>query len=268
MRARVFVTLKPSVFDPAGHHRHRGAAYPGLQHRQGRPAGQVLRARHRRTSEDEARRLVAEAADKLLSNPVIETLSDRDMKFAVVVFPGSNCDHDAHYAAKHVLGQQAEFVWHKDTSLGGADVVILPGGFAHGDYLRTGAIARFSPIMHEVKTVCRGRRPGPRHLQRLPGAARSRAAAGCDASQPQRKVPVRARAVRVEQTDTPFTLAAAPGSPPHADRARRGQLLRRARRPRSPGEEPPGRSSATSTTPTARPTTLRACATRRATSSA
>src|SRR5262252_5407600 len=73
------------------------------------------------------------------------------MKFAVVVFPGSNCDHDAHYAAQHVLGQQAEYIWHKETSLKGADVVILPGGFAHGDYLRTGAIARFSPIMTEVQ---------------------------------------------------------------------------------------------------------------------
>ena len=72
------------------------------------------------------------------------------MKFAVVVFPGSNCDHDAYWATTHVLGQQAEFVWHKDTSLGGADVVILPGGFSHGDYLRTGAIARFSPIMSAV----------------------------------------------------------------------------------------------------------------------
>src|SRR5215216_2009512 len=72
------------------------------------------------------------------------------MKFAIVVFPGSNCDHDAHHAAKHVLGQDAEFVWHKDTSLGGADAVILPVGFAHGDYLRTGAIARFSPVMVAV----------------------------------------------------------------------------------------------------------------------
>ena len=74
------------------------------------------------------------------------------MKFAVVVFPGSNCDHDAYHAAKHVLGQDAEFVWHKETSLGGADAVILPGGFAHGDYLRTGAIARFSPIMAAVRS--------------------------------------------------------------------------------------------------------------------
>ena len=72
------------------------------------------------------------------------------MKFAVVVFPGSNCDHDAYHAVKHVLGQPAEFLWHKDTSLQGADVVILPGGFSYGDYLRTGAIARFSPVMQAV----------------------------------------------------------------------------------------------------------------------
>src|SRR3954452_4488334 len=75
------------------------------------------------------------------------------MKFAVVVFPGSNCDHDAYHAAKHVLGEDAALVWHKETSLGGADVVILPGGFAHGDYLRTGAIARFSPVMQAVRTL-------------------------------------------------------------------------------------------------------------------
>ena len=73
------------------------------------------------------------------------------MKFAVVVFPGSNCDEDAYHAARDVLGQSAEYVWHKDTDLKGADVVVLPGGFAHGDDLRTGAMARFSPIMREVQ---------------------------------------------------------------------------------------------------------------------
>ncbi|MEP6783244.1 MAG: phosphoribosylformylglycinamidine synthase subunit PurQ, partial [Acidobacteriota bacterium] len=81
------------------------------------------------------------------------------MKFAVVVFPGSNSDYDAFYAASHVLGEQAELVWHKDTALNGADAVILPGGFAHGDYLRTGAIARFSPIMGAVKAFAE--RGGP-----------------------------------------------------------------------------------------------------------
>jgi phosphoribosylformylglycinamidine synthase len=71
--------------------------------------------------------------------------------FAVVVFPGSNCDYDAYHAVKHVLGEDARYVWHKDASIGRADVVILPGGFAHGDYLRTGAIARFSLIMRAVR---------------------------------------------------------------------------------------------------------------------
>jgi phosphoribosylformylglycinamidine synthase I len=77
------------------------------------------------------------------------------IKFGVVVFPGSNCDHDAYYAAGHILGQDVKFLWHKDTSVNGVDVVILPGGFAHGDYLRCGAIARFSPIMKEVIAFAR-----------------------------------------------------------------------------------------------------------------
>ena len=69
------------------------------------------------------------------------------MKFGVVIFPGSNCDHDCYYAMESVLGKPVEFIWHQDTSLDGFDAVILPGGFAYGDYLRTGAIARFSPVM-------------------------------------------------------------------------------------------------------------------------
>ena len=73
------------------------------------------------------------------------------MTVAVVVFPGSNCDHDAYHAAKDVLGQQAEYLWHKDTDLKQSHVIVLPGGFAHGDYLRCGAMARFSPIMRAVQ---------------------------------------------------------------------------------------------------------------------
>jgi phosphoribosylformylglycinamidine synthase I len=73
------------------------------------------------------------------------------MMFAIVVFPGSNCDHDVYHVVKHVLGRAARYIWHKDRDLKGADVVILPGGFSYGDYLRTGAIARFSPVMEEVK---------------------------------------------------------------------------------------------------------------------
>jgi phosphoribosylformylglycinamidine synthase subunit PurQ / glutaminase len=72
------------------------------------------------------------------------------MKFGIVVFPGSNCDHDAYHVVKHVLGQEAEFLWHKDRDLKGADVVLVPGGFSYGDYLRCGAIARFSPVMEEI----------------------------------------------------------------------------------------------------------------------
>ena len=132
------------------------------------------------------------------------------MKFAVVVFPGSNCDHDAHYAASEVLGQQAELVWHKDTSLRSADAVILPGGFAHGDYLRTGAIARFSPIMQEVKKFAAAGGPvlgicnGFQVLLEaglLPGAMLR-----------NRTLHFRCEHVhvRVEQTDTPFTLECRP----------------------------------------------------------
>jgi phosphoribosylformylglycinamidine synthase I len=137
------------------------------------------------------------------------------MKFAVIVFPGSNCDHDAYHAAKHVLGQDAEFVWHKETSLKGADVVILPGGFSHGDYLRTGAIARFSPVMSTVAEFARQGGPvlgicnGFQILLEaglLPGAMlRNR----------DLKFHCEHVWVRVEQTDTPFTL-----------RATRGQVLK------------------------------------------
>ena len=132
------------------------------------------------------------------------------MNFAVVVFPGSNCDHDAYHAAKHVLGQDAEFVWHKDTSLGGADVVVLPGGFAHGDYLRTGAVARFSPVMQAVRAfadaggpvigICNGFQV-LLEAGMLPGAMlRNRSL----------KFQCEHVFVRVEQPDTPFTVACRP----------------------------------------------------------
>src|SRR5687767_6930205 len=133
------------------------------------------------------------------------------MKFAVVVFPGSNCDHDAYHAAKHVLGQDAEFVWHKDTSLGGADVVILPGGFAHGDYLRTGAIARFSPIMREVQHFAD--KGGP--VLGICNGFQVLLEAGLLPGAMLRNRSVRFQCehvfVRVEQTDTPFTNACTAG---------------------------------------------------------
>ncbi len=73
------------------------------------------------------------------------------MKFGVIIFPGSNCDHDAYWAFKEVFGQPATMLWHESHDLEGCDVVIVPGGFAYGDYLRTGAIAKFAPIMEEVR---------------------------------------------------------------------------------------------------------------------
>jgi len=73
------------------------------------------------------------------------------MKFGVIVFPGSNCDHDAFYAVSGNLGHKAEFIWHDSDVLGDVDAVILPGGFSYGDYLRCGAIAKFSPVMRAVK---------------------------------------------------------------------------------------------------------------------
>ena len=133
------------------------------------------------------------------------------MKFGIVVFPGSNCDHDAYHAAKHVLGQDAEFVWHKDTDLKSADVVVLPGGFSYGDYLRTGAIARFSPIMNAVRAFAE--RGGPvlgvcngfqilLEAGLIPGAMLRNRSVKFQCEQVY---------VRVDQTDTPFTAACRPG---------------------------------------------------------
>jgi len=133
------------------------------------------------------------------------------MRFGIVVFPGSNCDEDAYYAATDVFGLDAEYLWHKDADLQGADVIILPGGFAHGDYLRTGAMARFSPIMSQVRAFAEQGGPvlgicnGFQILLEagmLPGAMLR-----------NRELKYRCEHVhlRVEHTDTPFTCAAAPG---------------------------------------------------------
>jgi phosphoribosylformylglycinamidine synthase I len=127
------------------------------------------------------------------------------VKFAIIVFPGSNCDHDAHHAVRHVVGQTAEYVWHKDGDLKGADVVILPGGFAHGDYLRTGAMARFSPIMREVELFAR--RGGP--VLGICNGFQVLLEAGLLPGAMLRNRGLKFRCehvhVRVEQTDTPFT---------------------------------------------------------------
>ena len=129
------------------------------------------------------------------------------MKFAVVTSPGSNCDQDAYHAAKDVLGQQAEYIWHKDTDLKGADVVILPGGFAHGDYLRCGAMARFSPVMKSVQEFAA--KGGP--VLGICNGFQVLLEAGLLPGAMLRNVSLKFQCehvnIRVEQTDTPFTGA-------------------------------------------------------------
>jgi phosphoribosylformylglycinamidine synthase I len=137
------------------------------------------------------------------------------MKFGVVVFPGSNCDHDAFYAIGNVLHKPVEFIWHQSEDLSNCDAIILPGGFAHGDYLRTGAIARFSPVMKSVEKFAKsggmvlGICNGFQILLEaglLPGAMMRNSGL---------RYICRHVHIRVEQTDTPFTTA-----------AKRGQILR------------------------------------------
>ena len=130
------------------------------------------------------------------------------MKFSIVVFPGSNCDHDAYHAAKHVLGQDAEFVWHKETSLKGADVVVLPGGFSHGDYLRTGAIARFSPVMTAVGDFVRSGGPVLGICNGFQILCEAGLLPGAMLRNRDLKFHCEHVHIRVEQTDTPFTLRA------------------------------------------------------------
>ena len=137
------------------------------------------------------------------------------MKFGVVVFPGSNCDHDAFYAIGNVLRKPVEFIWHQSENLAHCDALILPGGFSYGDYLRTGAIARFSPVMKSVEIfaksggmvlgICNGFQILC-EVGLLPGAMMRNSGL---------RYICRHVHIRVEQTDTPFTNA-----------TRHGQILK------------------------------------------
>ena len=134
------------------------------------------------------------------------------MKFGIVVFPGSNCDADCFHIARDLLGCEAEYIWHREQDLKGADVIVLPGGFAYGDYLRAGALARFSPVMESVAEFAR--RGGPvlgicngfqvlLEAGLLPGAVRINRGL---------RYVCRDVSLRVESTDTPFTRLYPPGS--------------------------------------------------------
>lgn len=127
------------------------------------------------------------------------------MKFGVIIFPGSNCDHDAYWAFKEVCGQPATMLWHDSHDLENSDVVVVPGGFSYGDYLRTGAIARFSPIMESVRKfaaagglvigICNGFQILC-EAQLLPGVLLRNKTL---------KYICKPVHLRVEETDTPFT---------------------------------------------------------------
>jgi phosphoribosylformylglycinamidine synthase len=133
------------------------------------------------------------------------------MKFGIVVFPGTNCEQDAYHVVHRVLGQPSVFLWHKDRDLQNSEVVILPGGFAHGDYLRCGAIARFSPIMDEIVAfaqkggkvlgICNGFQILT-EARLLPGALLQNAS---------RKYVCRQVRLRVENANTIYSRAMKPG---------------------------------------------------------
>src|ERR1700737_1790084 len=136
---------------------------------------------------------------------VQRTTVNENMKFAIVILPGSNCDHDAMHVTRDVLGAEAEFVWHKETNLKNADCVIIPGGFAYGDYLRAGALAKFAPIMEPIRRhaasgglvfgICNGFQVLT-EVGLLPGALMRNA---------HLRFASRDVLMRTEETDTPFT---------------------------------------------------------------
>ncbi|HMU33572.1 MAG TPA: phosphoribosylformylglycinamidine synthase subunit PurQ [Pyrinomonadaceae bacterium] len=134
------------------------------------------------------------------------------MKFGVIVFPGSNCDHDAYHVVSKYVGQPVDFIWHKETDLSSFDAVIVPGGFSYGDYLRAGALARFSPVMRSLKDfaaegkfvmgICNGFQILC-EAGLLPGALRRNAGLHFICKHVN---------LRVETTNSPFTSAIEPGS--------------------------------------------------------
>ena len=199
------------------------------------------------------------------------------MRFGVVIFPGSNCEQDVIHAARH-LGFEAEYVWHGDTDLAGFDALVLPGGFSYGDYIRCGAVARFSPGDERGHPLRRGGRSGHGHLQRLPDPVRGAPAARRAAAQRHGlKFICREVTLRVEENACQWLDLAAGHRGAHPDQPQRGQLHLRRRDARAP-QRATGRSCCatasrtarvprTAARPTVRSTTSRASATSAATSS-
>lgn len=133
------------------------------------------------------------------------------MRVAIVTFPGSNCDYDAYHAVADELGERAHYVWHKDRDLGGADVVVLPGGFSYGDYLRCGAIARFSPVMDAVAEHARRGAPVLAICNGFQIACEAGLLPGALLRNASLRYVCEFRTLRVETVDSAFTAEYAPG---------------------------------------------------------
>ncbi len=167
-RVPVQIIPRPGILDP------QGAAVAGALRSLGFNTiadirvGRFITVDVNAASATDATSAVRSMCEKLLANPVIEDFVLEEpsaatgrsvVKFGIVTFPGSNGDYDAYHAAADALGEESVYLWHKDHDLKGCDVIVLPGGFSYGDYLRPGAIARFSPIMNEV--VAHAKRGAP-----------------------------------------------------------------------------------------------------------
>jgi phosphoribosylformylglycinamidine synthase subunit PurQ / glutaminase len=126
-------------------------------------------------------------------------------KIGVIVFPGSNCDHDAYHAMSKIMGAKTKFLWHKDTDLSGIDLLIIPGGFSYGDYLRSGAIARFSPIMQSVVEYANGGNPVMGICNGFQILLEANLLPGAMLHNRELRFVCKNVHIRVERNDTPFT---------------------------------------------------------------
>ena len=256
MRAKVYVTPKPGMLDPAGQGDRALAPFARLRRGARRAVGAATSSSHRRRrrpGDGAVRRHVPQAArqwrDRGLPVRARRLMRRAAMRWGVVTFPGSLDDHDAVSRSSRCSARARVRCGTRIARCTGVDCVVLPGGFSYGDYLRCGAMARFSPVMESVVRFARDGGLVLGHLQRLPDPLRGRAAAG-RAGRNRGLSFVCARHVRVEETATPFTRALPPGrGAAPADQARRGLLRRRCRHARRSWRTTARSCCATSTRP-------------------
>ena len=207
-RFAVNVTPKPGILDPQGRAVEGSLDHLGISGVSAVRVGRRVELTVEAADEAAARAVVERLAGGAAGQPAHRGLRHRDpgrrlvarrgdqrqraglmpVRVGVVVFPGSNCDRDTVHALDRA-GAEPVVLWHEQASLDGVAAVVLPGGFAYGDYLRAGVIARFSPVMRAVEAFAARGRAGARHLQRVPGAGRGRARARRAAAQPGAALP-------------------------------------------------------------------------------